>query len=428
MLNNEQYYAIVNGKKIGPLTVKQLLDSGLTARHYVWTQGMEQWRQAGEVEAISQNFLSGSMPPPPPDAAFQQDAEKYNEENDGKVRLPRMNNHNTSADGSKKSNKSIRVGLWLLVISALFSVWLSVQGMFILAYLTDRYISIPCLIGGGVIIVAAIIYLYKYRKVCSRRHIYIAAGLLLAAIFPTIRLFYTYYNPFYKSFNSSPIIGLENRGRTIVSIYNTRGVEINRHDASAVNVYISDDRSMYILLTPNSADIYEYYGGSGASKVKSYNLEASVSDKDGFDLPYIAIKDIFGSRFREVSGKLDLNYIRIIDATKEVPVKSTGEKTAGSRATSDVSASGEQESRYSHESGTESYKPERHETMVPVQVWKQCMSCLGTGHCSWCYGQGVYSDYTGTHDCPNCIDGRCGICAGQGGHYETEYETRVDYY
>ena len=58
---------------------------------------------------------------------------------------------------------------------------------------------------------------------------------------------------------------------------------------------------------------------------------------------------------------------------------------------------------------------------TPVQVWKQCMNCFGSGQCPYCYGQGVYSDAYGTHDCPVCTDGRCNMCAGHGGHYEIEY-------
>lgn len=57
----------------------------------------------------------------------------------------------------------------------------------------------------------------------------------------------------------------------------------------------------------------------------------------------------------------------------------------------------------------------------PVQVWKQCTNCFGSGQCPYCYGQGYISDVYGTRDCPVCTDGRCSICAGHGGHYELEY-------
>lgn len=74
-------------------------------------------------------------------------------------------------------------------------------------------------------------------------------------------------------------------------------------------------------------------------------------------------------------------------------------------------------------------EPERHETKVPIQVWNQCGTCWGSGQCNICYGQGYYIDNYGDYlNCSACIDGRCSRCAGQGGHYEVEYHTKVDYY
>lgn len=58
---------------------------------------------------------------------------------------------------------------------------------------------------------------------------------------------------------------------------------------------------------------------------------------------------------------------------------------------------------------------------TPVQVWRQCTNCLGSGQCPYCNGQGHYYDVYGTHSCPVCTGGRCSSCAGQGGHYEIEY-------
>lgn len=76
-----------------------------------------------------------------------------------------------------------------------------------------------------------------------------------------------------------------------------------------------------------------------------------------------------------------------------------------------------------------SYQPTKHTSSVPVQVWKQCVNCFGSGQCPYCYGQGHSINMFGDdQDCPVCTDGRCVMCAGQGGHYETEYQTRVDYY
>lgn len=73
------------------------------------------------------------------------------------------------------------------------------------------------------------------------------------------------------------------------------------------------------------------------------------------------------------------------------------------------------------------YKPTAHKTSVPIQEWKQCGYCFGSGKCNICNGRGYVYDYSGTITC-GCMGGKCSVCAGQGGHYETEYHTRVDYY
>lgn len=61
---------------------------------------------------------------------------------------------------------------------------------------------------------------------------------------------------------------------------------------------------------------------------------------------------------------------------------------------------------------------------VPVQVWKPCGMCGGSGTCYMCNGTGGY--YFGPNakwmECTACHGlKRCTYCAGQGGHYEVEY-------
>ncbi|MBQ8969644.1 MAG: SEL1-like repeat protein [Bacteroidaceae bacterium] len=57
---------------------------------------------------------------------------------------------------------------------------------------------------------------------------------------------------------------------------------------------------------------------------------------------------------------------------------------------------------------------------VPMQVWAQCASCLGSGLCHICHGgRGQLRDGS----CFVCgYSGRCTYCAGQGGHYEIVYQ------
>ena len=61
---------------------------------------------------------------------------------------------------------------------------------------------------------------------------------------------------------------------------------------------------------------------------------------------------------------------------------------------------------------------------VPMQVWKQCTGCYGSGMCqSGCGGSGWFTGYSGNSTrCIGCGGtGKCQFCAGQGGHYEVEY-------
>lgn len=68
-------------------------------------------------------------------------------------------------------------------------------------------------------------------------------------------------------------------------------------------------------------------------------------------------------------------------------------------------------------------------TSVPVQKWKDCGSCFGSGLCQYCGGSGVIYYPTGSQKCAACGGlGRCSICAGRGGEYYTEYETRTETY
>lgn len=67
---------------------------------------------------------------------------------------------------------------------------------------------------------------------------------------------------------------------------------------------------------------------------------------------------------------------------------------------------------------------EHHHDPVPMQVWKQCTGCYGSGMCqSGCGGSGWFTGYSGNSTrCFGCGgSGKCQFCAGKGGHYEVEY-------
>lgn len=59
---------------------------------------------------------------------------------------------------------------------------------------------------------------------------------------------------------------------------------------------------------------------------------------------------------------------------------------------------------------------------VPMQEWRDCINCFGSGQCPYCYGQGHQINMYGQdQDCPVCTNGNCTMCAGKGGHYEIVY-------
>lgn len=130
------------------------------------------------------------------------------------------------------------------------------------------------------------------------------------------------------------------------------------------------------------------------------NIETFVSDNSSSVFTDVTISD----------GQIEVNKVQRCDAdrAKDYPYTTAYYISKISKMSTSRTAD-------------ETVSPSSNNSSAAMQVWKQCMSCLGTGQCSYCYGQGVYSDYSGTHDCPCCIEGRCRICAGQGGHYEVEY-------
>ena len=491
MSDDKQFYAIIEGKTVGPLTPQELIDLGLRENHYVWKPGMEQWLPAIQIEELDTFFNTECVPPPPPEAAFMQygqpdvATQAHEKENDKEVDLHSIKKDAHSANDSKRSDKAIKVGFWLLGISAVISIWMSFQGMFLLAHLFHDSILIPCVewtalgsltelsflilicvtskkshyiiigiwlaaiifgvsyhvdykyfgyfsyavcivsffIVFAITIFSALYGFITYRKVKDKKILYITIGLFIAAIFPTARLFATYAESYCEHFTDR-VIALTDYSNNI-SIFNKMGHEVEWFDGDRNSIFIDVYTSDYLVLGKSKA----YLNDMGGNLKAKYDVERSDEFKDGFSVVDLKVWDKFGYSFHHVGGHCQgMEYIRIVDDTAQAPEEAVPADTPASSSSSNESSSYEKESERRSESDYHPYKPERHETQVPMQVWKQCMSCLGTGQCNYCYGQGVYNDYTGTHDCPCCINGRCGICAGQGGHYEVEYETRVDYY
>ena len=63
---NRYFYIDAEGKQKGTFTPMELREEGVRRDTLVWTQGMEQWQRAGEVDEL--NFLfSGTYYPPQPE-------------------------------------------------------------------------------------------------------------------------------------------------------------------------------------------------------------------------------------------------------------------------------------------------------------------------------------------------------------------------
>jgi len=91
-----EFYLIVNGQQQGPFTIDELAQRGITPESEVWAEGMDDWKQAGDVPQLTevlqqQQFKqhqaaaqqtstpvgtpyqpAGTPPPPPQRAATQQ--------------------------------------------------------------------------------------------------------------------------------------------------------------------------------------------------------------------------------------------------------------------------------------------------------------------------------------------------------------------
>jgi hypothetical protein len=57
-----KYFISINDNQNGPYDKDELLSNGLTRDSLVWTEGMEDWNKAGEVEDLKHLF--GQIPPP----------------------------------------------------------------------------------------------------------------------------------------------------------------------------------------------------------------------------------------------------------------------------------------------------------------------------------------------------------------------------
>lgn len=65
-----QYYLAVDGQQVGPLEINQLIPSGMTRNSMVWTNGMANWTQAGNVPELAHLFVAPTPSVYPAAAAY----------------------------------------------------------------------------------------------------------------------------------------------------------------------------------------------------------------------------------------------------------------------------------------------------------------------------------------------------------------------
>jgi Tfp pilus assembly protein PilE len=64
----KKYYINKNGRRIGPLTVKEVFEQHPTLDTLVWCEGMDNWARLENVEELAYGFPNRPTPPPIPNA------------------------------------------------------------------------------------------------------------------------------------------------------------------------------------------------------------------------------------------------------------------------------------------------------------------------------------------------------------------------
>lgn len=60
----KQYYILEGTRKIGPLNISDLKEKQITPTTYIWTNGLNEWKEAKYIKELSE--ILQELPPPPP--------------------------------------------------------------------------------------------------------------------------------------------------------------------------------------------------------------------------------------------------------------------------------------------------------------------------------------------------------------------------
>lgn len=337
--------------------------------------------------------------------------------------------------------KSIKIAT-LIIISAIIGFLI---GRYLVLYITAHHSGIAALhccyiltiIFGGIALLYLTAYFIfkKYEKIKTIPlwpfFIPFTIGSLIILTF-YIRYGETDVNT--QDFKNKYAIWRHKEGRSVGVISEWGDIIINNNKNEWYTARVFDNNThqdlFLALSSPTNKNIRNFKEWEGKTPVtlNAYNSDGHLIQSFSFKYNSQSnyhIKDFIIDKYE--------NFLNDGFCGLSMPIdKPSGQTHANNNDHSENNISGnsteESSNTYTPENESRRREPERHETSVPVQVWHQCMNCLGSGQCPYCYGQGHIISVYGDQDCPVCTNGNCTMCAGHGGHNETEYQTRVDYY
>lgn len=168
------------------------------------------------------------------------------------------------------------------------------------------------------------------------------------------------------------------------------------------------------IVAPGMYDNVSYYNDSGYEYCKvRLNGKTGICDMNG--------REIIAPRYKTlIFNEIDCVFKYENDSGEFVSTGITVPKsyTSGNASNSSSPSS----NTVSPTPQPQQVQPQPIHQPQPMQVWKQCFFCQGSGQCQTCLGTGHTLVYPCQDRCWNCGGtGKCTHCAGQGGHNEIEY-------
>lgn len=123
-----KYFAQIDGKQVGPLTLEDLPASGLRPTTYVWCKGMNDWRQAREVADICRyyrNYITDLQHPKPstPDNSTTAQLPTADIDNNTPIKFRRFisaDDIGAKVDAIEDINNPPKTWLTLAIIASIF--------------------------------------------------------------------------------------------------------------------------------------------------------------------------------------------------------------------------------------------------------------------------------------------------------------------